>query len=155
VVQENEPLVDLEREASPEVVIEREPVLGGEPGAQAGDSSRGPGGAAHDSAGRSQDEAEREPSGITRPSQRGSSNRFLTDVIVDMGFASRQQVDEAIETSRSTGNTPEKVLLDGGALTHDALSRALAERYGLDHLDLSAFHVDMVAANLVSTTAAK
>jgi len=154
-VQENEPLVELEREASPEVVIEREPGLESEPGAPAGDSSRGHGGAANDSAGRSQDDAEPEPSGITRPSQRGSSNRFLTDVIVDMGFASRQQVDEAVETSRGTGSTPEKVLLDGGALTHDALSRALAERYGLDHLDLTAFHVDMVAANLVGTTAAK
>ena len=46
-------------------------------------------------------------------------------------------------------------MVDSGALTHDSLSRALAERYGLDHLDLTAFHVDMAAANLVSTTAAK
>ncbi len=30
--------------------------------------------------------------GITRPSRRGSSSRFLTDVIVDMGLASRGQV---------------------------------------------------------------
>ncbi|MGP8240821.1 MAG: GspE/PulE family protein, partial [Solirubrobacteraceae bacterium] len=38
---------------------------------------------------------------------------------------------------------------------HDGLARALAERYGLDHLDLGMFGVDMSAANLVSTTAAK
>src|ERR1700734_3079915 len=31
-------------------------------------------------------------SGITKPSRRGSSQRFLTDVIVDMGLASRKQV---------------------------------------------------------------
>ena len=37
----------------------------------------------------------------------------------------------------------------------DALARALAERYGLDHLDLGVFTVDMAAANLVSTTVAK
>src|SRR5438105_11221238 len=57
-VQENEPLMQLEREASPEVVIEREPALEeGEPGAPVGESSRGHGGVAHDGAGRSQDDA--------------------------------------------------------------------------------------------------
>jgi type IV pilus assembly protein PilB len=94
--------------------------------------------------------------GITRPSRRSSSApRFLTDVIVEMGFATRSEVDEAIESSRAGGTTPEKILLDRGVLTGDSLSRALAERYGLDHLDLSTFHVDMSAANLVTTTAAK
>ena len=93
--------------------------------------------------------------GITGPSRRGSSPRFLTDVIVDLGLVSRRQVEEAIETSRGTGTMPERVLLDSGALTQDGLTRALAERYGLDHLDLGVFSVDMSAANLVSTPAAK
>jgi len=93
--------------------------------------------------------------GITRPSRRGSSSRFLTDVIADMGLVSRGQVEEAIESSRNLGTTPERVLLESGALTHDGLARALAERYGLDHLDLGMFPVDMSAANLVTTTAAK
>jgi type IV pilus assembly protein PilB len=93
--------------------------------------------------------------GITRPTRKGSSQRFLTDVIVDMGLASRRQVDDAIQSSRTIGNTPERVLVDQGVLTPDALSRALAERYGLDHLDLGVFSVDMNAANLVSTTVAK
>src|SRR5204863_2830667 len=81
--------------------------------------------------------------GITRPSRRSSTPRFLTDVIVEMGFATRPEVDAAIETARSTGATPERVLLEKGVLTGDSLSRALAERYGLEHLDLGAFHVDM------------
>jgi|CZKG01.1.fsa_nt_gi type IV pilus assembly protein PilB len=93
--------------------------------------------------------------GITRPSRRGSSQRFLTDVIVAMGLASRRQVDEAVESSRNLGTTPERVLVDNGSLTQDALARALAERYGLDHLDLGVFSVDMSAANLVSTAVAK
>src|ERR1035441_1999174 len=93
--------------------------------------------------------------GITRPSRRGSSQRFLTDVIVAMGLASGRQVDEAVESSRNLGTTPERVLVDNGSLTQDALARALAERYGLDHLDLGVFSVDMSAANLVSTAVAK
>ena len=94
-------------------------------------------------------------SGITRPSRRGSSPRFLTDVIVDMGMASRKQVEDALEASRTSGTTPERVLLENGSLTQDGLARALAERYGLDHLDLGIFQVDMAAANLVNTAVAK
>ncbi|MHB1809490.1 MAG: GspE/PulE family protein [Solirubrobacteraceae bacterium] len=93
--------------------------------------------------------------GVTSPSRRGSSGRFLTDVIVEMGLASRAVVDEAVDAARNAGTTPERILLERGALTPDGLSRALAERYGLDHLDLSLFTVDMSAANLVTTVAAK
>ncbi len=93
--------------------------------------------------------------GITRPSKRGSSARFLTDVIVEMGLATKRQVDDAVETSRNSGAAPERILIDQGALSNDGLARALAERYGLDHLDLGVFQVDMTAANLVSTTVAK
>src|SRR4051812_3063825 len=93
--------------------------------------------------------------GVTRPSRRSSTPRFLTDVIIEMGFAAQAQVDDAIETARSAGTTPEKVLLEKGVLTGDSLSRALAERYALEHLDLGTFHVDMTAANLVNTTSAK
>src|SRR5271165_5260339 len=94
-------------------------------------------------------------SGLTHPSRRGSSSRFLTDVIVDMGLASHKQVEEALESSRVSGTTPERILVEGGAMTEDGLARALAERYGLDHLDLGIFQVDMSAANLVSTIVAK
>jgi len=93
--------------------------------------------------------------GITRASRRGSSARFLTDVIVDLGFVSAQQVKDAVEASRNAGTTPERILLESGALTADQLARALAERYGLDHLDLSIFTVDMGAANLITSAAAK
>jgi type IV pilus assembly protein PilB len=96
-----------------------------------------------------------EPPGITKPSHRVSSQRFLTDVIVDMGLSSRAQVEDALESSRISGTTPERVLLESGTITQDGLARALAERYGLEHLDLGVFPVDMGAANLVSTAIAK
>ncbi len=93
--------------------------------------------------------------GVTAPTRRGSSSRFITDVIIEMGLVPRRQVEEAVETARNSGARPERVLLEAGALTSDGLARALAERYGLDHLDLSVFSTDMGAANLVTTTAAK
>ncbi len=105
--------------------------------------------------GASAEDGESLRTGLTKPSRRGSSSRFLTDVIIDMGLVARPRVEEAIESSRSTGTTPERVLLAAGALSTDGLARALAERYGLDHLDLGVFSVDMGAANLVTTAAAK
>ncbi|WP_354697480.1 ATPase, T2SS/T4P/T4SS family [Paraconexibacter sp. AEG42_29] len=93
--------------------------------------------------------------GITRPRSRGGNARFLTDVIVDLGMVPRERVDAAIDTSRSGGVTPEAVLLERGEIDQISLSRAVAERHGLDHLDLTAFNVDMGAANLINTAAAR
>src|SRR5581483_8797089 len=74
--------------------------------------------------------------GITPPSRRGGSGRFLTDVLVELGFCDEERVQKAIEEARVAGAPPEQVLFEQGAITSDQLSRAIAERYGLDHLDL-------------------
>jgi type IV pilus assembly protein PilB len=93
--------------------------------------------------------------GITPPTRRGGSGRFLTDVIVELGYADQEKVDAAIEAARAAGRTPEQILQEQGALMPDQLAHAVAERYGLDHLDLTNFKVDMGAANLISASAAK
>src|SRR4051812_1826739 len=93
--------------------------------------------------------------GVTKPRGLGGHGRFLTDVIVELDLASRDRVDDAVESARQAQTTPEAVLVERGDLTSDALSRAIAERHGLDHLDLSVYPVDMAAANLVSNGAAR
>ena len=93
--------------------------------------------------------------GVTHPAGIGGTSRFLTDVIVDLGLASRERVDDAIAAARQVQTTPERILLERNDITPDAFSRALAERHGLDHLDLSVFPVDVAAANLVSTGSAR
>src|SRR5919206_291963 len=55
----------------------------------------------------------------------------------------------------TVSRSPEEVLLGWNAIGEDQLARAIAERNGLDHLDLTVFHVDMAAANLLSGAAAK
>ena len=98
---------------------------------------------------------EQSSDGITPPRRAGGPARFLTDVIVDLGLVDRDRVTAAIEEARRTGKTPEDVLLESGALTSDGHARAVAERHGLEHLDLSKFQADMQAANLISIPAAK
>jgi type IV pilus assembly protein PilB len=93
--------------------------------------------------------------GVTAPSRRGGSGRFLTDVLVDLGFVEQQRVDAAVDAARSLGRPPERVLLDHDAISEDQLARAIGERYGLDHLDLTLFPIDMAAANLIESAAAK
>ncbi|MHB8658500.1 MAG: GspE/PulE family protein [Solirubrobacteraceae bacterium] len=95
------------------------------------------------------------PTGVTPPRRRGGSGRFLSDVLVELGYVERERVQRAIEEGRSSGMAPERVLLEARAITTEQLSFAIAERYGLDHLDLGVFKVDMAAVNLLTATAAK
>jgi hypothetical protein len=93
--------------------------------------------------------------GVTPPSLSGAGRRFLSDILVDLGFVDAEQAERAVEAARHPGQTPEKVLLENGSITEDQLARALAERYGLDHIDLTEFPVDDSAAALLRQTAAK
>jgi type IV pilus assembly protein PilB len=93
--------------------------------------------------------------GLTPPLARGRSSGFVTDVLVDLQYVSEQRARQAIEEARTAARPPEQLLLEQGAVTADQLSRATAERYGLDHVDLSAYHVDMAAANLISVNTAR
>src|SRR5205807_10532413 len=49
--------------------------------------------------------------GVTPPSRRGGSTRFLTDVLIELGYCDRDRVDGAIVESRSAGIAPERLLL--------------------------------------------
>ena len=93
--------------------------------------------------------------GVTSPSRRGGSGRVLTDVLVEMDFVSRGEMDEAIERANGNGAAPERLLLGDAIITEHQLSRAVAERFGLDHIDLSVYRVDPDAAKLVTPAAVK
>jgi type IV pilus assembly protein PilB len=93
--------------------------------------------------------------GLTAPSARSRSPRFIGDVVVDLGFADRQAVEHAINVARASGRRTGQVLLEQGAITEAQLARVIAERYGVDYVDLGTFRVDMSAANLLSSTAAR
>src|SRR3954449_11028470 len=88
--------------------------------------------------------------GITPPRRRGGAARFITDVIVELGFVPKERVETAIEEGRATGKSPEDVLLLSGALGSEQLARATAERFGLDHVDLTVYKPDLTAVNLLT-----
>ncbi|MGH3992019.1 MAG: hypothetical protein ACRDSN_06085, partial [Pseudonocardiaceae bacterium] len=89
------------------------------------------------------------PAGLTPPSLTGAGRRFLSDLIVELGFVDAETVAGAVESARRPGLTVEKVLLEQGILSEDQLARALAERYGLDHIDPAVYPIDRSAAGLL------
>src|SRR5437763_1892218 len=95
------------------------------------------------------DEAQAEPwDGVTHPTGGSSAGIFLTDVIVALNLATRERVEDAIGAARQAGTTPESILVERGDLTRDGLARAIAERHGLDFLDLGVFAVERGASDV-------
>jgi type IV pilus assembly protein PilB len=93
--------------------------------------------------------------GLTSPTGVGRSARFVTDVLLQLGYVSEERIETAIGEGRLAGKPPERILLEQNAIDPGQLSRAVAERYGLSHVDLSEFSVDMAAANLLPITSAR
>src|SRR5450759_227826 len=85
----------------------------------------------------------------------GRSTRMIGEVAVDLGFADRETVEQAVAAARAQGRPTGLVLVELGVLRHDQLARVVAERFGLDFVDLAVYDLDMGAVNLVSAETAK
>jgi type IV pilus assembly protein PilB len=102
-----------------------------------------------------EDLTEDQPRGLIAPARRGRLRRLIGDVVVDLGLARRETVEQAVAIAREQGKTTGQVLIESGALRDDQLARALAERLGIDYVDLSVFEIDVGAVNLIPAEAAR
>ena len=93
--------------------------------------------------------------GVTMPESPGGRSSFLSDVLVELGFADRTTVDSAVDQSRLVGRVPETILLDTGAITEEQLARAIAERNGLPFIDVPNFPIDHDALALIGSDTAR
>ncbi len=93
--------------------------------------------------------------GLYPPVRSGRSARMIGEVIVNLGFADRETVEQAVAAARAQGRPTGQVLVELGVLRHDQLARAVAERFGLDYIDLSVYDLDMGAVNLIRSDTAK
>jgi len=64
---------------------------------------------------------------------RARSGRLLGDVIVGLGFCSREAVEDAVVLARESGRQLGQVLLERSGLSSDQLATAVAERFGLQY----------------------
>ncbi len=93
--------------------------------------------------------------GLYPPRHPGRSTRMIGEVVVDLGLSDRETVEEAVAAARDQGRPTGLVLVERGILRHDQLARVVAERFGLDFVDLSVYDLDMGAANLIGAETAK
>ena len=95
------------------------------------------------------------PRGLIPPSGRGRSQRLIGEIIVDLGFARRDEVETAVASAREQRRATGQMLIESGVLRPDQLARALAERYGVDYVDLSVFEIDMGAVHVIDVDATR
>jgi type IV pilus assembly protein PilB len=93
--------------------------------------------------------------GLYPPRSTGRSSRMIGEVVVELGFADRETVEDAVAAARAQGRPTGLVLVERGVLRHDQLARVVAERFGLDYVDLSVYDLDMGAVNLISSETAR
>lgn len=71
------------------------------------------------------------------------------------GFASREDVEAAVDAARERGIPMGQVLVERKVLRQDELAKVLAERFGVEYVDLSEVEVDMGVASMLSPEAIK
>jgi type IV pilus assembly protein PilB len=87
--------------------------------------------------------------GLTPPTRQTGVKRRIGDVIVQLGFAEREVVERVVEHGRHDGLPLGQALMDAGVVNSAQLAQALAERNGLDYVDLNNFDVDKGAAAMI------
>ena len=62
--------------------------------------------------------------------------RLLGDVVVGLSFCDRETVEQCVHEARMAGRPMGQLLIERGALSVDQLAIAIAERFGLQYVDL-------------------
>src|SRR5215216_455260 len=93
--------------------------------------------------------------GLTPPAKRTGVKRRIGDVIVQLGFAERELVESVVEDGRRNGMPLGQALIEAGIVNSSQLAQALAERNGLDYVDLNVFDVDKGAASMIDGVKAR
>jgi type IV pilus assembly protein PilB len=75
--------------------------------------------------------------------------QHLGSLLINRGLLSVEQVKQAFEEQRTTGRRLGEIAVESGWLTSGDLSRALADQFGLEYVDLSETEADPDAATLL------
>ncbi|HEX6651223.1 MAG TPA: GspE/PulE family protein [Thermoleophilaceae bacterium] len=76
-------------------------------------------------------------------------------MIVQLGFAERELVERVVERGRRDGLPLGQALIEAGVVNSSQLAQALAERNGLDYVDLNVFQVDKGATAMIDSAKAR
>ena len=75
--------------------------------------------------------------------------RPIGEILVDKGMITRDQLENALDQQKDTSKRLGEILVDGGIINQDQLNLALAERLGVESIDLAEGDVDSLAASMI------
>ncbi len=81
--------------------------------------------------------------------------RPLGEILVDMGYVTQTDVDEALNKQRSGGGRLEDTLVQAGKISPDMLARSLAMQLGHEYIEEGNVRVDPYAVSLVPEPTAR
>jgi type IV pilus assembly protein PilB len=96
-----------------------------------------------------------EVAGLTPPTGHTDPRRRLGDVVIALGFADRELIEQVMSKESESNKPMGALLVESGIIDSSQLAQALAERNSLDYVDLNVFEVDQGAANLVGAEEAR
>jgi type IV pilus assembly protein PilB len=91
----------------------------------------------------------------TAVAPRPRPGRLLGDVRVNLGFCTRDSVEQIVVEARAIGRPMGQVLLQHGLIDSDQLAIAVAERFGLQYANLESLTPDPAAMKLVTPQVAR
>ncbi len=82
-------------------------------------------------------------------------SKQLGQILIELGYISSEQLEQALEEHRRTPKSLGRVLIDLGMIKEGDLVRALAEQVGLEFVDLSEYPIDPTATTLLPEALAR
>lgn len=82
-------------------------------------------------------------------------SKRLGDLLIEVGFLTREQLDEALSIQRNTGKKLGEVLNDEKIVSEKQIIEALEFQLGVPHVDLTKVSIDVECVKLIDETLAK
>lgn len=83
------------------------------------------------------------------------NKKRLGDLLVELGYITQKQVDEAIKIQKSTSKRLGRIFVEQGLITEESLMNLLELQLGIPRIDLESVDVNMTAVTTISEGLAK
>lgn len=93
-------------------------------------------------------------SSVGAPGTPSLKGRRIGEIVVALGFASVEQVADAVREAQDSGRPTGRVLLDRGVLTKDQLAQAIAARTQMSFIDLDSMRLEERALKAIDPATA-
>lgn len=84
-----------------------------------------------------------------------NKKRRLGDMVIDAGFITEEQLNEALKLQRASGKKLGEILIDEEFITEKQMIEVLEFQIGIPHMDLEKYYIDSEIPRLINESLAK